>query len=357
MTFALLGCGSIAPTHARALAALPSEARLTHCCDIDPDRMKRLAEQFGLQPATWGEVLGNASIEAVTLCTPSGMHAAQAIEALEAGKHVILEKPMDVTVEACDRLLAAAAASDRRVGVISQHRFDPASVVARGVLDRGELGPLIAVDVRVPWYRTQQYYDSGDWRGTWEMDGGGCLMNQGIHTVDLMLWLAGPVERVYARARTAAHRGIEVEDLVCATIEFENGAIGSLTASTAMYPGFPARLGLHGVKGSLIIEGDALHTLAIEGKATVTGKVATAHARQVASGGTRAATEEVDKAAVAPAEEWAWGDAHRTQLDDFIRACREGRAPAIGGPEGRAAVAFIGACYRSAREDRPVGLA
>ncbi len=353
LRFALAGCGSIAPTHARALAALP-DAALVACADVVPERALAFAAEFGLRVLSWPEVLGDPDIDAVTVCAPSGLHAKLGVEALRAGKHVVVEKPMDISLAACDALIAAQAETGRRLAVISQHQFDQATQTVQLALDDGLLGDLLLVDARIPWYRTQEYYDSGDWRGTWAMDGGGCLMNQGVHTVDLMRRLAGPVQSVSAQARTAAHTGIDVEDSLAATLTFTSGAIGTLMASTAAYPGFPARLALHGTRGSAVIEGDALHTLAIRGRETVTGEAAVAHALQVATGGTRAATEAVAGAASDPAA--VWGAAHQEQLADFVRCCRTGGTPLVDGQEGRKAVEVVLAAYESARAGRTVTL-
>lgn len=360
LRFALVGCGSIAPTQAQALKELPTLLTLTHCADVDEKRAAEFAAKHGLAVATWAELLADPAIDAITLCTPSGLHGSLAAEALRAGKHVVIEKPMEVSLAACDELLAAQRASGRKLAVISQHRFDPASGTVRDLLDKGSLGRLIGAEIRVPWYRTQEYYDSGDWRGTWAMDGGGCLMNQGVHTVDLMLWFCGPVREVFARTATAAHERIEVEDLVCATITFANGAIATLFASTAAYPGFPVSLALYGTKGSAVLSGDELQTLAIQGGQTVSGSSGSAHALQVATGGTRSAVHHA-AAPVPPSDEkpgsaWKWGDAHRAQFADFVAAVREDRAPLVDGESGRAAVALIHAVYESARTDLPVRL-
>lgn len=354
LRFALAGCGSIASTHARALAALP-DAALVACTDSVPERARTFADEFGLRATAWEDVLVDPSIDAVTVCAPSGLHARIGAAALRGGKNVVVEKPMDVSLDACDRLLAAQRESGRTLAVISQHRFDRSCEVVRAALGEGLLGDIILVDARIPWYRTQAYYDSGDWRGTWALDGGGCLMNQGVHTVDLMRWLAGPVTRLSAQARTAAHVRLEVEDSITATLTFENGAIGTLMASTAAYPGFPARLALHGTRGSAVIEGDALQTLAIQGRETMAGEAAIGHALQVATGGTRAATAAVTtQAASDPAA--VWGEAHRAQLADFIHCCRTGETPQVDGTEGRKAVEVVLACYESARTGQVVTL-
>lgn len=370
LRFALVGCGVIAPTHVRALKQLAGHAELVAVSDVVAERAAALAEEFGLTAVDYADVLADPTIDAVSVCTPSGLHAAVGVPALLAGKHVIVEKPMEVTVEACDLLLDAQRVSGATLGVICQHRFDPASVLVKAAVDDGELGRLVLADCRVPWYRSQEYYDSGDWRGTWELDGGGCLMNQGVHTVDLLRWTCGPVRSVYAQARTASHERIEVEDVICATVVFENGALGTVVGSTSAYPGFPARLAVHGTNGGAVIEGDRLATLAVMGKESLGGETANAHALHVAMGGTRAATRAVNEAAEAtaarsdaaasdlvsvdPAD--VWGEAHRRQLLDFVDAARQGRAPLVDGIEGRNAVELVRAIYASARTGEVVTL-
>ena len=359
LSFAIVGCGSIAPTHAKALAGLTMDTRLTHCCDIDVTLAASFAAQFGLTVATFEEILANPAIDAVTFCTPSGLHSTLGARALNAGKHVIIEKPMEITPAACEQLLAAQRATGRKLAIISQHRFDPASQIVREALDRGEFGNLILAEARIPWYRTQEYYDSGDWRGTWALDGGGCLMNQGIHTVDLLLWFAGPVRSVYAQMRTAGHDRIEVEDVVTATLTFANGAIGTLMASTALYPGLLAYLGIHGTQGSAVLEGDELQLFAIKGRETLRGTAFNGHALQVATGGTKSATAHaaaIPTDTLAGPDSWVWGDAHRAQFADFIRAVRTDSAPLVDGIAGRAAVALINAVYESARTGRVITL-
>ena len=357
LQIALIGCGTIAPTQAQALAALASEGvHLTACADSVPERAAALAAQFGLEPKTFEAVLADATIDAVSICVPSGLHAELGERALRAGKHVVVEKPMDITLAACDRLIAAQKASGKVLGVISQHRFDAASILVKEVLDQGELGRLVYAEARVPWYRTQDYYDSGDWRGTWALDGGGALMNQGVHTVDLLRWLCGPVETVYAQVRTLGHQRIEVEDVVAATLGFANGAVATLSASTALFPGFAVRLAVHGTEGSAIIEGDMLHTLTTKSGAVGGGQTAQAHALQVAGGGTREATAQAAASTGAADPAGIWGEAHRAQLSDFIHCCRTGAKPRVDGLEGRRAVELVLAVYESARTGVAVAL-
>lgn len=348
LRFGLVGCGTIAPTHARALAGLTDEgARLTTCADVVPESAAALASEFGLEVKTFDEMLADPDIDVITVCLPSGMHAEYGVRALNAGKHVVLEKPMDITLAACDALRAAQAKSGTRLTVISQHRFDQASQVVKAALDAGTLGKIVYAEATVPWFRTQGYYDSGDWRGTWALDGGGALMNQGVHTVDLLRWLVGPVKTVYAQARTLAHDRIEVEDVLAATLTLQNGAIATLTASTALYPGFAVRVAVYGTEGSAVIEGDMLHTLTTKDGPVGGGEAAQPHALDVATGGTKSAAS--DPAAL-------WGDSHRAQLANFIHCCRTGETPLMDGEEGRKAIEIIMAVYESARTNQVVHL-
>jgi predicted dehydrogenase len=355
--FALVGCGVIAPTHARALRQLGDRAELAYCCDVVPERAAALADEFDLKTVQLPELLADKSVDAVSVCTPSGLHAEVGVAALRAGKHVVVEKPMDVTVEACDRLLEAQRASGTQLGVISQNRFDLAAQAVKKAIDDGGFGPLVLVEGRVLWFRAQDYYDSGAWRGTWELDGGGCLMNQGVHTVDLMRWLCGPVRSVYAQTRTAAHARIEVEDVACATLVFENGALGTIVASTGAYPGFPAHLAVFGTAGGAVIEGGRLASLGTVGQQPLQAEEATDYAVQLAQGGTRRAADLAVRPAGTPvSKDDAWGEGHRRQLLDFVASIEEGRPPLVDGTEGRHAVELVCAIYKSARAGRVVNL-
>ena len=349
--FALVGCGTIASTHAQAIQTLQQQgddAVLIAVCDPDSDRAARLAEAFGVATvyATEADVFADPSIDAVCLCTPSGLHMTAAIAAMTAGKHVLSEKPMDVSVAACDRAIETATATGKVLSIVSQHRFDPATVAVKAAIDSGALGKIVLANAAVPWYRTQAYYDSGDWRGTWAMDGGGATTNQGVHTVDVLLYLAGDVSTVSAFYTVgAAHERIEVEDVCAASLRFQSGAIGTLHATTAAYDGYPARIEIFGTDGTAVIEGDALKTLHTKSTGKSASESVATHARMVAQGGTAAARQET-----------VWGDSHRAQIADFIAAIRTGAKPAIDGVEGRRPLRLIDAIYRSARTGFAVNL-
>ncbi len=357
LRFGIVGCGSIGPTHAGALAQI-GDAELVAVADRLRDRAEAMAKKFGITRIyeSDDQLIADPEIDVVCLCTPSGMHADGAVKAMRAGKHVVVEKPMDVSLEACDRMIAAERETGRKLTIISQHRFDLASRVVKDAIASGKLGNIILAEGTVKWWRTQQYYDSGDWRGTWRWDGGGALMNQGVHTVDVLQWLAGDVKRVYALTRTSAHERIEVEDIAVFTLEFVNGAVGTFIATTAAYEALPARIDVFGTNGSAIIEGDRLKRMILKSGESYVSEEAAAHAVSVARGGTASVKDEAARRQESAEVGAVWGDAHRAQLEEFISAIREDRKPLIDGVQGRKPVEVILAVYESARTGKPVDI-
>ena len=345
--FGIIGCGVIAPFHAKAVGELPN-ARLVAVADVIPEQAAKRAAEFGVPYTTdVDELLARADIDVVSICVPSGLHAEIGARAAAAGKHVVVEKPIDIALEAADRLIAACHDHGVVLTVISQHRFGPAVQRLRGLIDGGRLGRLILGDAIIKWYRSQEYYDSGDWRGTWSLDGGGCLMNQGVHYTDLLQWMMGPVERVFARTATAVHERIEVEDIAAAVLQFANGAVGVLQASTAVYPGLPERLEVTGTGGTVVIEAGRMRACELKdekGETSAYGaKLRTDQPPADENGGAN------DPAAISHA-------GHRTQIADLLEAVETGHPPAITGEEARKPLEVILAVYRSAREGREVSL-
>ncbi|HEY0737295.1 MAG TPA: Gfo/Idh/MocA family oxidoreductase [Herpetosiphonaceae bacterium] len=352
--FGILGCGVIGPHHAQAITGLADDAELVAVADKHSDRAAQLAQQYGVAAyASLDDLLGHRELDAVCICTPSGEHVASAIAVLQAGKHVVVEKPVDVTLETIDRLRAARRSPAQKVAVISQHRFDVSTQIVRDAIEQGRLGRLTVGTAQVRWWRSQTYYNSGAWRGTWELDGGGALMNQSIHTIDLLQWLMGPVVEVSAYTGLLAHERMEVEDTAVAVVRFASGALGVIEGTTAAYPGLTARLEVHGDQGSAIIDNDELvyfHSAASGG----------AEAAYGAAGGGNQAADILKQHAAAPVGPAAGADpsqlsmAHREQLRDFIAAIRDDREPLVNIEEGRKPVAIILAIYESARTGRPV---
>ncbi|GIH01974.1 hypothetical protein Rhe02_00410 [Rhizocola hellebori] len=280
-----------------------------------------------------GAALADRELDLVVICTPSGMHAGAAQEALAAGKHVVIEKPLDVSLDRARQVAELATQAQKRgqvCSVISQHRFDPASAAVYRAVAQGELGRITSAVASVPWWREQSYYDSAGWRGTKALDGG-VTMNQAIHTIDLLVWLLGEPVEVFAYTGLLAHERVEVEDVAVACVRFRSGALAVLHASTAAYPGLAARLQIHGSRGSAIIQDDQLEFLHVAG----------------APGGVNQAP---------PAEKEADGFlmGHVRQYQDIINAIDEGRAAAIGAQESLMSLAVVVGVYRSAQLGRPV---
>ena len=353
LRFGILGCGVIGPHHALAIAGLDS-AELVAVADVVPELAEGLAGEYDCYPyANLGEMLSSADLDAVCICTPSGMHAQDAITALQAGKDVVIEKPVDVTLEAADRLLGVQRATDRKVAVVSQHRFDAATRAVHENVGRGQFGRLSSGSAEVRWWRSQSYYDSGGWRGTWELDGGGVLINQAIHSIDLLQWLMGPVVEVTAYTGLLAHKRIEVEDTAGAILKFGDGSLGTIVATTAAYPGLTARIAVHGDRGSAVIDNDELEYFHAAGE----GQEGEAYG---VGGSANQAEQIMEQFAQTESGPGAGSDpgslsmAHRDQIQDFVEAVREGREPSINVEEGRKPLAIISAIYESATTGGPV---
>jgi predicted dehydrogenase len=313
--------------------------------DPTPERAHKVASEFGVEELTdVGELLARPDIDIVSVCVPSGAHAAVGMRVAAAGKHVVMEKPIEVTLEAADRLIAACKSNGVELAVISQHRWDPGVRELKELVDSGRLGRLVLGDAIVKWYRTQQYYDSSAWRGTWNLDGGGALMNQGVHYLDLLQWVMGPVEHVFARTRTSAHERIEVEDIAVAVLSFEGGAVGVVECATAVYPGLSERLEVTGTGGTVIVEEGELKVRELKDEKGETTPY----------GGKLAFTGGRGPGAARPADIAYRG--HREQLADMIQAIESGRRPFIDGAEARKALEIILAIYESARTGLDVAL-
>ena len=357
LRFGLIGCGGVGPTHAGALLRI-EEAELVATADVIKERAQDLAGKLSLTKAYDSDeaLLADPDIDVVCICTPSGMHADHAVRAMHAGKHVVVEKPMEITLEACDRMIDAANETGKKLTVISQHRFDPATIQVKEAIDSGKLGKIILATASVKWWRKQHYYDVANWRGTWAGDGGGSLMNQGVHTVDVLQWITGGIESVFGHTRTAAHT-IETEDIAVAALKFNCGAIGTLTASTAAFPGSPARIEIFGTEGSATIEGDRLKQMTFKNGETYTPESAAHDAVSVAQGGTASVKDEATRRAAFGDKKAGWGDAHRAQILDLIQAIKTDTQPLMNGPAARKPVEVVLSIYESSRSGKQVDVA
>lgn len=255
--FAIIGCGVIAEFHATAIERIPGAVLVGVCSGS-----RQSAERFtATRPVrifdSLDELFASSEVDAVCICTPSGQHTEQAVAAMRAGKHVVVEKPMSLSLVDADRIIDTARETGVKVCVISQFRFSAAVQEVRRALDAGAFGKVVSGSLQMKYFRSHEYYASGKWRGTWALDGGGCLMNQGIHGVDVFRYLMGPVSALTALTRTQT-RHIEVEDSAVAILEFQNGALGTLEGSTTCCPGYPRRIEICGDAGSIVLEEDSI---------------------------------------------------------------------------------------------------
>ncbi len=343
--FGILGCGAISEQHARAIQLIDG-ASVVAASSRTPEKARRFAAAFHCEPAdTLDTLLARPDVDAVVIGTPSGQHAAQGIAAARAGKHVVVEKPLDVSLAAADALIGECRKAGVKLAVISQFRFLEAVQMTREAIAAGRLGRLTLGSAYVKWFRPQSYYDSAAWRGTWAMDGGGCLINQGIHAIDQLLYLFGPVRAVRAHVATQAHT-IEVEDTAVAALTFAHGGMGHVVGSTAAYPGQAARLELHGTLGSVVF--DLGGRILIREFGDEKGD----------PGQWGRTVREPDEPAVgvegAADPKAITVENHRRQFADVVAAIRGGAEPLVNGPEGRRALALIMAIYASAKSGREV---
>jgi len=332
----LIGAGNISQTHADAAAQIEG-ARVVAVCGRTREHADRLAARAGA--AAYDDLerfLAYRPMDMVVIGSPSGLHAEQGIAAARHGLHVLTEKPIDTSTSRADRLIAEAARAGVTLGVIFQDRMKPDIARLKALIDAGRLGMPILASASVRWHRPLEYYKGSAWRGTQALDGGGALMNQGVHTVDLLLWLFGPVRRVFGKVTTRLH-AIEVEDTAVATLEFESGAIGTIEAATSAYPGYARRIELTGSEGTVRLEGDRL--AAIDLRSPLSGDV----------------VSEVSAVSVAASSPVVSDiSAHRAVFEDFIAAIARGVPPMCDGAQGRASVAVIEAIYRSSSTEQPV---
>lgn len=329
MRIGILGGGNISETHARAASDIDG-VTIAAVYGENRERTARLASTFGAAAYDdFGRFLAHP-LDLVAIGSPSGLHADQGIAAAGRGLHVLVEKPLEITVDRADALIAAADAAGVKLGVFFQDRLRPDVLRLKTMLDAGALGLPVMISGRVKWHRPAEYYAESRWRGTWALDGGGALMNQGIHTVDLVRWLFGPVTRVRGSMATRVHE-IEVEDTAAAVLEFASGAIGVIEAATSVFPGYARRLEVTGTEGTAVLEHDRL--VRIELRSGAHALVDT--------------TADANPSATSPLVPDA--SAHQRVLEDFIRAIQTGGSPACDGREARKSIALVTAIYASAR--------
>ena len=348
---AVIGYGKVAHTHAEALAGIP-ESEFVAVCGRDAGKARAFAEQYGVKPFTSVEEMVGAGVQAVVVATPHPAHAAVTVPALRAGAHAIVEKPLASSLEDCDAMIAAAREGGTRLAMISQRRLYAPVLRVRQAIDAGKIGrPVLGTATLLGW-RSEEYYRSDPWRGSWDGEGGGVLVNQAPHQIDILQWYMGEVEELYGAWANLNHPTIEVEDTSIALIRFKGGALGNIVLSNSQNPGIFGKVWVHGSNGATV-------------------GVQTDGGSMFISGMTAALEPPVNDVWKVPGEEemlprWQKEDAdffgsidatkhyHRLQIQEFLQAILAGRAPMVPGEEGRKTVEIFTAIYRSQRDSRPV---
>lgn len=332
--FGMIGSGVISNFHATAIGMIEN-AELTAVYNPRPERARSFADKYGLK--VYGdleEMLSADDVDAVCICTPSGMHTSQALAAIAHGKHVVCEKPMSLSLEEADRLISAADEKNVKVCVISQFRYSAAVQEIKRAMDTGAFGQIVSASLSMKYFRSHEYYASALWRGTWDMDGGGALMNQGIHGIDVLRYLMGPVDTLTGLACTQT-RKIEVEDSAVAVLRFKNGAVGTIEGSTTCFPGYPRRLEICGDKGSVILEEDSILRWDLEIPCNLpVGKAA----ENVASSNPSAIKV----------------DGHKLQIENLVNSILHGDPILNDARQGRLPLEIILGIYESSRTGKAV---
>lgn len=334
MNFAILGTGIVAEYHKTAIEGNKDlGARLNAVIHYEPSKFEAISNHFGVRCISFDEALSNSEIDAICICTPSGQHAAQAIACAKAGKHIIVEKPMALSLSDADAMILAAEENNVRIAVAFQRRTEPLFVQIKQAITAGDLGELTLGSVVLPYFRGQSYYNLASWRGTWRLDGGGVLMNQGIHIADLLIWYMGDPVNIQAQAGTL-HRDIEVEDVLASTLKFANGALATITATTTVGDGAPHRLELYGTNGSIQVEGESLIRWHLKNKSLQT-------ITPPPLGGASDSGSSSDPRGIK-------ATAHTAIVRELILAVKERRQPAIDSIEGRRSLAVVNGIYKAA---------
>lgn len=342
--FGIIGAGTISDIHAMAIRSI-TNARLVGMYSINKSKSEAFANKHHCTSYdTLEAMLTLPEIDIVCICTPSGLHLDAAFKCIEAGKHCLVEKPLEVTLAKCDKIIETAYKAGVITGVVFPSRFYEASKQLKKAIIDNRFGDLVLGDAYVKWNRSAGYYQSSAWRGTREFDGGGALMNQGIHSVDLLQWYMGPVVSVQSVAANIRHKNIEVEDTLVSTLKFANGALGTLVCSTAVYPGALKRIEIMGTRGTAILEEATLIRWQFEQQTSEDSSIL-----QTIPGDTISHGGVSDPADISYT-------GHQKQLEDMIDAIATKRQPLIDGAEGRKSVEIVLAIYESARSGKMVTL-
>ena len=341
--FGIIGAGMIARFHAEAIADARGATLVSVCCPVDEQR-EEFAETHKIRAfRDLTSFLADPDLDAVTVAVPTGTHRDVAVPAARAGKHVLCEKPLDITPKRAQDIIDACRANRVVLAPVFQHRYDAGARMIREALDAGRFGELMFVSARVKWFRDQSYYRSGVWRGTWEQDGGGCLINQAVHAIDLMIHFGGPPTEVFGYTSLRTHSGITVEDNAAGTVKFANGAFGSIEASTSCAPGWPFEIEVSGTRGTATLSGRNI-TRWDFGDSDPLDEKARAAMRSAAEDGAVGMASVTDSSG------------HRTLVENMVKTITTGERAVIDGEEARFALDLINAFYESTRTRQPVRL-
>ena len=333
----IMGGGNISGTHARAAGEVPG-CEVVAVWGRNAGKAQHLAEVMRAAAYTDLDRFFAHPMDGVLIGTPPGVHGDHAIAAAEKGLHVLVEKPIEVSTARTDDMIAACDRANVKLGVFFQDRTSPEIAWLKRLVSGGGIGKPLLFSARVKWYRPPEYYSGSRWRGTWKLDGGGAFMAQGSHTADLLLWLFGEVDRVYALTPTLMHQ-VEVEDTVVACLDFRNGVVGTFEATTAAYPGFPRQLEITGTEGTIVLQND--HIVSVDLRSAWDDPVP------------RGPEDDSDRASTAMISDLR---GHRRIIEDFILAVRQDATPLCDGWEGRRTIALAEAIYRSGRTGAPVSV-
>lgn len=340
----IVGTGLGADIHARVIKNVKG-ARLVSVLSRSEERAMEFGKKYGCKGySSEKEFFNDPELQIVSICTPSGFHMEPALQAIEAGRHVVIEKPLEITLERCDRIIDMAEKKGVRVAGIFQSRFYESSQILKKAIESGRFGRLVLGDAYVKWYRTQEYYDKGGWRGTKKFDGGGALMNQSIHAIDLLQWFMGPVRSVQAFKGMLGHERIEVEDTAVAALEFLNGSYGVIEGSTAVFPGFFKRIEISGTHGTVILEEEDLKFWRFSIESEEDEEIRRKYGKRTKSGGGAADPSTISI------------EGHQKQFQQLIDSLKENKPFLVDAYEAKKAVAIVLAIYKSAEEGKKVNL-
>lgn len=344
VNFGVVGLG-IGQTHIRAIQDTAG-ARLVAVSATESETLREVSSQRGVDGyADYRDLLARPDVDVVCVCTPSALHAEVGIAAARAGKHVLCEKPLDITLARADALIAACKEAGVKLGAVFQNRYHPVNQAIKQAVDAGRFGRIVYADAHLYWYRAASYFAGGDpkgWHGTWALDGGGAFINQGVHNIDLIQWIAGPVKSVYAKSGTFTH-AIEAEDVGTAILAFESGALGNVTCTTSAYPGLSNDFHLVGERGSVVVQDNRLVTWRIRGASP---EAEVEEEREMLA--------RFDDGSPSPSADPKMVGGHRFHIADMVEALREDRAPALTGEGARPGLALALAILESAATGREV---